>query len=270
MSWRQRLEIYLEDIDSPIGRITNLTIASLVLLSSTIFVLQTYSLPEPVRHILNGLDTILLLIFTIEYVLRLWCAQFRCQYILSVYSLIDLLAILPSFLVATDVSFLRSLRVFRWFRILRLIRFLEGRILFNRFSSEESIALVRILFTLFTIIFIFSGLIYQTEHSHNPDIFRTFFDAFYFSVVTMTTVGFGDVTPISEAGRLLTVVMILTGVTLIPWQLSTLVKELIKATSSQTIACSRCGHALHDTDAKFCKLCGAPLSPPSPPDPGQS
>ncbi|GGA28414.1 ion channel [Okeania sp. KiyG1] len=79
--------------------------------------------------------------------------------------------------------------------------------------------LTRILFTLFTIIFIFSGLIYQVEHGVNSESFKTFLDAVYFSVVTMTTVGFGDVTPASENGRLLTVLMILTGISLIPSQL---------------------------------------------------
>ncbi|UZQ55900.1 ion transporter [Trichothermofontia sichuanensis B231] len=267
MSLRQRLTTYLEDIDSPIGRTTNLIIASLVALSSIIFVIQTYPVPPLVRQGLNWLDMSILAIFTIEYLLRLWCASSRWQYFFSLYGLIDLLAILPSFLVAIDITFLRFLRIFRWFRILRLVRFLEGRILFNRLSSEDSVALVRVLFTLFAIIFIFSGLIYQTEHNHNPEIFRTFFDAFYFSVVTMTTVGFGDVTPISDTGRSLTVVMILTGVTLIPWQLSTLVKELVKATTSQMLTCSQCGHALHDADAKFCKRCGTALPLPEPTDP---
>lgn len=259
MSIRQKLETCLEDLDSPIGRMTNLAIAALVVISAAIFVLQTYPITPEVRQVLNWLNGGILTIFAIEYVLRLWCARFRLSYIFSLYALIDLLAILPSLLVAIDIGFLRFLRIFRWFRILRLVRFLEGRLLFYRLSSGDSFALVRVLFTLFTIIFISAGLIYQTEHLQNPETFRTFFDAFYFSVVTMTTVGFGDVTPISDTGRLITVLMILTGVTLIPWQLSILVKELVKATGQREIVCSQCGHALHDADAKFCKRCGTVL-----------
>jgi len=267
MSLRQTLETYLEDLDHPIGRATNLAIAGLVVLSSAIFVIQTYPIPPEVRQIMNWVNGAILIIFMVEYALRLWCARFRLRYILSLYALIDLLAILPYLLVAIDIGFLRFLRIFRWFRILRLVRLLEERALFHRLSSEDSIALVRVLFTLFTIIFISSGLIYQTEHLQNPDVFRTFFDAFYFSVVTMTTVGFGDVTPISDAGRFITVMMILTGVALIPWQLSTLIKELVKATGQREIVCSQCGHSLHDADAKFCKRCGTvlPLSVPNPP-----
>lgn len=75
----------------------------------------------------------------------------------------------------------------------------------------------------------------------------------------MTTVGFGDVTPISETGRLLTVLMIITGVALIPWQIGDLIKQFLKTANQLSILCPQCSHALHDTDAKFCKVCGTQL-----------
>ena len=81
----------------------------------------------------------------------------------------------------------------------------------------------------------------------------------YFSIVTMTTVGFGDVTPISEIGRLLTVLMILTGIALIPWQVGDLIKQIIKTANVVERICSGCGLDLHDEDAKFCKICGKKL-----------
>jgi voltage-gated potassium channel len=98
-------------------------------------------------------------------------------------------------------------------------------------------------------------LIYQVEHPVNPDQFSTFLDAIYFSVATMTTVGFGDITPISEVGRLLTVLMILTGIALIPWQLGDLIKQLVKTSKQIEIRCD-CGLAAHDADARYCKACG--------------
>ncbi|HEY9747868.1 MAG TPA: ion transporter [Allocoleopsis sp.] len=256
MLLRQKVSFYLEDIETPIGILINLAIASLVLLSSGIFVAETYPIPDSVREQLKLIDSIVLVIFAIEYILRFWCAEQKFKYFFSVYSAIDLIAILPFFLGVTDISFIRLLR---WFRILRLVRFVEGTALFGRVSREDSAIFTRILFTLFAIIFIYSGLIYQVEHPINPDGFKTFLDAFYFSVVTMTTVGFGDVTPISEIGRLLTVLMILTGIALIPWQIGDLIRRLVKTSTQIQTQCLGCGLTLHDSDAQFCKICGTNL-----------
>jgi len=188
MLLRKLIAFYLEDVETPLGRAINLILTGLVLLSSTIFVADTYTIPASVRTKLNTIDAAILLIFALEYLLRLWCAESKIKYIFSLYSVIDLIAILPVVLGLLDIKFIRILR---WFRILRLIRFLEGKTLFGRISAEDSIIFARILFTLFTIVFVYSGLIYQVEHPVNPKVFGTFFDAVYFSVVTMTTVGFG-------------------------------------------------------------------------------
>lgn len=256
LSLRQQLGFYLEDIETPIGKTINLAITGLVLLSSAIFVIETYPLPEDLRSQLELVDTAILWIFVAEYVLRLWCAEDRRAHLLSLYSIIDLLAIAPFLIGSFDIQFIR---VFRWFRILRLIRFLEGKTIFGYISSEDSAIFARILLTLFIIIFVFSGLIYQAEHPKNPDVFRTFLDAVYFSVATMTTVGYGDVTPATETGRLLTILMILTGIALIPWQIGDLIRRLVKTTNKVETICPGCNLGYHDADAKFCRICGTKL-----------
>lgn len=256
MFLKQRITFYLEDIETPTGRTINLIITGLVLLSSAIFVIDTYTIPASIQTKLNAIDAAILIIFATEYLIRFWCAASKIKYFFSLYSIVDLMAILPVFLGLVDISFIRILR---WFRILRLIRFIKGRTLFGRISSEDSVIFARILFTLFAIIFIYSGLIYQVEHPVNPKVFSTFLDAVYFSVVTMSTVGFGDVTPISAGGRLMTVLMILTGIALIPWQLGDLIKQLVKTTNQAETLCSNCGLSLHDANAQFCKLCGTEL-----------
>ncbi|WP_337885234.1 ion transporter [Fischerella thermalis] len=252
---KEKTAFYLADLETPVGKLINLTIAGLVLLSSGIFVAETYNIPDVVRFHLNILDNIILFIFALEYFLRFWSAEDKVKYVLSFYSIIDLIAILPSFLGAIDISFLRLLR---WFRILRLIRFIDKKYLFG-ISSEDGVIFARILFTLFAIIFVYSGLIYQVEHPVNSKVFTTFLDAFYFSIVTMTTVGFGDVTPTSELGRLLTVLMILTGIALIPWQVGDLIRRLVKTANQVETVCPGCGLAFHDADAVFCKSCGTKL-----------
>ncbi|MCG9889690.1 MAG: ion transporter [Thermosynechococcaceae cyanobacterium MS004] len=257
-SLRVTIGFYLDDIQTPIGVAIDLAIAQLVLTSTGIFVAQTYALPEKFRLFLDGLNAVILWIFVAEYVLRLWCAKNRLRYIFSLYAVIDFMTILPFVIGVFDVSFIR---IFRWFRILRLVRFLEGQTLWGSVRSTDGPIFVRILFTLFTIIFVYSGLIYQVEHSINPQGFGTFLDAFYFSVVTMTTVGFGDIAPITEAGRLLTVLMIVTGVALIPWQVGDIVRRLVKSAAQVELPCPGCGLILHDRDAQHCKRCGAALQP---------
>ena len=251
-----KIFLYLEDIENPIGRIVNLLITGLVLVSTGIFIAETYPIDPDIRSLIAKIDLIILSIFAIEYLLRLLAAPNKFKYIFSFYSLIDLLAILPVLTGITDISFVRILR---WFRILRLIRFIEGKALFGNLDREDSSIVTRILFTIFSIIFIYSGLIYQVEHSVNPQDFGTFFDAVYFAVVTMTTVGFGDVTPTSEAGKLMTVLMILTGIALIPWQLGDLIKQIAKSANKVNATCPECQLSSHDLDANFCKRCGVKL-----------
>jgi voltage-gated potassium channel len=253
---RERTDFYLKDLETPVGKIVSLTIAGLVLLSSGIFVLETYNIPELLRIYLRLLDKIIVVIFTIEYGLRLWSVENKIKYLFSFYSIIDLMAILPFLFGAADISFIRLLRSFR---ILRLLRFIDRKYLFG-INTEDGSIFARILFTLFAIVFVYSGLIYQVEHPVNPEVFTTFLDAFYFSIVTMTTVGFGDVTPISELGRFLTVLMILTGIALIPWQVGDLIKRLVKTANQVETICLGCGLAFHDIDAEFCKRCGRKLS----------
>ncbi|MBE9199109.1 MULTISPECIES: ion transporter [unclassified Nodularia (in: cyanobacteria)] len=254
---REQTEFYLKDLETPTGKAINLTLAALVLLSSGIFVAETYNIPDGIRLYLDAIDTAIVIIFAGEYALRLWSAENKITYIFSVYSIIDLIAILPFFLSAVDFRFIRLLR---WFRILRLIRLIDRKFLFGTITTEDGVIFAQILFTLFAIIFVYSGLIYQVEHPINLDVFATFLDAFYFSIVTMTTVGFGDVTPISELGRLLTVLMILTGIALIPWQVGDLIKRLVKTANQIETVCSGCGLVFHDLDAGFCKRCGTKLS----------
>ncbi|MDJ0514939.1 MAG: ion transporter [Trichodesmium sp. MO_231.B1] len=253
---KKNLAFYLEDIENPIGKTINLILLFLILLSSAIFVAETYPIPEQIFLKLELIDDAILVCFAIEYLLRFWCADKKIKFVFSFFSIIDLLAILPIFPGFLELSFIRLIR---WFRILRLIRFLKLKIYIFQISTADGVIFARILFTLFTIIFIFSGLIYQVEHRVNPESFKTFLDAVYFSVVTMTTVGFGDVIPISEKGRLLTVLMILTGISLIPSQLGDLIKQLIKTANKQEKVCSDCGFYYHDIDAKFCKICGTEL-----------
>jgi voltage-gated potassium channel len=258
---RQQLAFYFDDVDTPVGRIINILITGLILLSCGLFVAETYPLPHPLRLWLHWVDDGILVLFTIEYCLRFWSAPRRRTYFFKLASLIDLFVLLPFIFGASNLSFLR---IFRWLRILRLIRFIGGRTIFGYLTTEDTAIVLRILFTIFAIIFVYAGLIYQVEHPINGDQFHTFLDAVYFAVSSISTAGFGDITPISQLGRLLAVLMILTGLVLIPWQLGDLIKRLIKTSELRVIACPQCGLAVHDADAQYCKSCGTALPIPTP------
>ncbi|MGK7880997.1 MAG: ion transporter [Crocosphaera sp.] len=253
---KEKISHYLDDFNSPIGITVNLIILGLILLSSGIFVLETYPLSENIFRVFKRLDNIILALFTFEYLTRFWCAESKLKFVFSIFSFIDLLSILPLFLGFIDIRFIRILR---WFRVLRLLRLINFETSLFKIKSEDGIVLVRIFLIIFSLIFIYSGAIYQVEHYSNPNVFKTFFDALYFSVVTMTTVGFGDVIPLSEAGKILTVIMIFSGVLLIPWQLGILTQKFLQNTQQSNRTCSHCGLKFHDRDANYCKICGTKL-----------
>ncbi len=255
-SLKEKVAFYLEDIETSIGLITNLVILLLILASAGIFVIETYPVSAEMQKVLNTIDLSILIVFTCEYLLRFWSAKNRKDFFFSIFSLVDLVAILP---LITGFMDIRFIRIFRWFRILRIIRFWKLELFLIGIKSSDSIVFIRIFLTLFSLIFVYSGLIYQVEHTINPTGLENFFDAFYFVVVTMTTVGYGDVTPLSQPGRAMTLLMILTGVLFIPWQLGELIKQVIKTVNLVAIQCKNCNLSSHDPDAQFCKQCGAKL-----------
>ncbi len=253
---RQKINFYLNDLKNPLSLIVNLIILSLIFLSLGIFITETYPLPQNLKNILHFLDFGILGLFTLEYLIRLWCAENRLKFIFSFFSLVDLIAIIPLFLGIVNLQFLRLLR---WFRVLRILRFIQLESSIFKIKRKDSLIFVEVFLTLFSVIFIYSGLIYQVEHQANPHVFGDFFDAFYFTIVTMTTVGFGDVIPLSKQGHFITLLMILSGIVLIPWQIGTLTQQLLKFTQANDKTCPHCQLCRHDQDANFCKVCGTKL-----------
>ena len=231
------------------------SMALLVLIVCITFVVETYDVSKELIRFLLGVDTVITLIFLCDYIVRWWAKRFSLKYPFTIFALIDLVAILPLFLDAH----LQFVRVLRLFRILRLLRGLSKTGSVFGEISEYHLRLARIAFTLFCIIFISSGLIYDIEHEHNPEQIRTFFDALYFSVVTLTTVGYGDIVPLSTTGRVTVLFMILSGTLLIPLQLTNLVRYVIERRRRVRVDCKRCGQTRHDNNARYCKVCGEEL-----------
>lgn len=261
--FRETLQFYLIDCRTALGKSIDIFIIFLNFFVCAILVLETYAVSEATRQLLWNMEIIIVLFFVVEYVARLYGAKNRFKQLVDIYSVIDLVAILPTlsllilplFGITLDFDFVKLIRVFRVFRIFRFLRFTADPDFFFGILTMHVLKVVRLFLTIFMIFFISSGLFFFVESGVNSGV-RTFGDAFYFTVVALTTVGFGDITPMSEGGRWVTVVMILSGIILIPWEVSRIVKEWVHMATKREITCPGCGLRYHDRDASHCKSCG--------------
>lgn len=252
---KQKIDFYFEDLETPVGRLFDFAVIALIFLSGIIFVMLSYDISSGLRQALEYLDIGILIVFIIEYCLRFWVAEKKLKHFFDIYSLIDLVAILPFFFLFSRLQFIR---VFRVLRILRFTRFLKKRHFFFGSITEDMLVVVRIIFTILAIVFVSAGLVYHVEHATNPKV-QTFFDALYFTIVTLTTVGFGDITPLSDLGKLITILMIVSGIISIPWQLRDAIRRIFLTTHKVNVVCKSCGLEYHDRDAVHCKACGAKI-----------
>jgi voltage-gated potassium channel len=262
--FREILQFYLIDCKTPLGKLIDIFIILLNLVICAILVVETYPVSEATMQLLWKTEVIIVLFFIIEYAARLYGARSRLKQLVDIYSVIDLVAILPTlsllvlpmFGITLDLRFIKGIRIIRVARIFRFLRFAADPDFFFGSIRMPLLKVVRLFLTILIIFFVSSGLFFHVESNINPNV-RTFGDAFYFTVVALTTVGFGDITPLSEGGKWVTVLMICSGIVLIPWQISRIVKEWIHIASKKEIICQRCGLRYHDPDASHCKSCGA-------------
>ncbi len=257
-SFREKIRFYLIDSETSLGKLIDIFIVFLNILVCFIFVMGTYPISEATRRFLWNLEVITVIFFIVEYIARLYGARKRLSHVTHIYSIIDLVAILPTILLILLPSFplhIEFIETIRALRILRFLRFIADPQFFFGKISTSLLKVVRLALTILIIFFISSGFFWFTENSVNDNI-KTFGDAFYFTVVTLTTVGFGDIAPVSSGGRTVTILMIISGIILIPWQIGLIAKEWIKFSDKRLIICKRCGLKYHEKDATHCKACG--------------
>jgi voltage-gated potassium channel len=204
--------------------------------------------------------------FTVEYLLRLWCVSRSVRYVKSFFGVIDLLAVLPTYISVLIpggqvLTVVRILRVLRVFRVLKLVQFLgEAAVLATALRNSRHKIIV-FLATIMTIVVIVGSLMYLVEGPAYG--FTSIPRGIYWGVVTLTTVGFGDITPSTPVGQALaTFVMIMGyGIIAVPTGIVTAeLSQLGRATTSA--ACDRCGLAYHLADARYCRRCGERLTTP--------
>ena len=211
---KEKFRMIIEDNTTKKGKIFDYFIQFLILLSLISFSIETLpNITESTKNILNVLELICVVLFSIEYVLRIYVSKNPLKYIFSFYGIIDFIAILPFYLKGPiDLRALRAFRIFRIFRALKLIRYNKA---LHRFHIAAKIVKEEIiLFLIVTAIFIFlaSAGIYYFENEAQPEVFTSIFHSAWWSIVTLTTVGYGDVYPITVGGKLFTFLILIIGV----------------------------------------------------------
>jgi voltage-gated potassium channel len=214
--------------------------------------------------LLYGIEWVFTLLFTVEYLLRLVCVGRPLHYAISFYGIVDLLAIIPTYLslILPGSQFLlviRILRILRIFRILKLVPYLKEAHLLIKALKASSRKIAVFLYTVMTLVVIFGSLMYVIEGEAHG--FTSIPRSIYWAIVTLTTVGYGDISPQTGLGQTVASLVMILGYAIIavPTGIVTVEMSHAFATSISTQACPECSAEGHDVDARHCKYCGAAL-----------
>jgi voltage-gated potassium channel len=265
-SIRERIRVIIFEAETPAGRAFDVALLFAILGSILVVSLESVAaIRERAGTLLYLAEWFFTISFTIEYILRLYCIDGRLRYARSFFGLVDLLAILPtylSFLIpgAQGLTVIRVLRLLRVFRVLKLARFLgEASILTAALhASRHKIAVF--LGTVSCIVVIMGSAMYLIEGAEAG--FTSIPRGMYWAVVTMTTVGYGNIAPQSVLGQLLAAVLMIMGYAIIAVPTGIVSAELVQAgriSTPTTRVCVECTDEGHEWDAQYCKQCGSEL-----------
>lgn len=267
LSFRHRLHEIIFEADTRSGKAFDVILILSILISVLVVMLDSV---ESYRAVYGdwfyGIEWFFTVLFTIEYVLRIISVQKARGYIFSFYGIVDLLSILPTYisiLIPGSQYFLviRVLRVLRVFRVLKFTQYiLEVDQLRKALASSRRKIMVFI-FTVVTITVIVGSLMYVIEGAENG--FTSIPKGIYWAIVTLTTVGYGDISPQTNLGQMVSAMIMIMGYGIIAVPTGIVTVELSRAQSGKntTEVCRYCSREGHDADAEYCKYCGGKLNP---------
>ncbi len=267
-SLKYKLYVVIFGTHTKAGRIFDITLIIAIITSLVVMVLGTIeSISSRYDELYNYLEYGFTALFTIEYILRLYCSPKPTAYARSFYGTVDLFAILPTYLQllipnAEYAIVIRLLRVMRIFRILKLVQYLSdsNMLLRSLFFARRKIliffSMVAILVT------IFGALLYVIEGPENG--FTSIPMSIYWAIVTITTVGYGDIYPVTTLGKALAALVMLLGYSILAVPTGIITAELNQEMSSHRtlVKCPNCAKPGHEADAIHCKHCGSELATP--------
>ncbi len=258
--WKKTIFRVIFKSDTKMGRLFDIILLLLIFLSTFIVMMESVQVYDAKLHRFFVVSEIIITaFFTAEYILRIVTTQNKKDYVFSFFGIIDFLAILPFYLslffpITKYFLILRMLRMLRIFRIMNLLDFMnDGRFIVSALRNSSRKIYI---FLLFLMIFsvIVGSLMFMVE-GHREG-FESIPQSIYWAVVTVTTVGYGDVSPGTPLGKFLSVLLMLAGYSIIAVPTGIVTAEMRNKRQNLEKICNRCGNDDIDDDARYCKKCG--------------
>jgi voltage-gated potassium channel len=266
VSWRSRLHNTIYESNTLAGKIFDVALLILIISSIVVVMLDSIkSYHDRYGQVFYIMEWIFTGLFTLEYILRLISINRPFRYVISFLGIIDLLAIIPSYLSiffvgAQSLLVLRALRLLRVFRIFKLTHFLT-EMEFLKLALTTSLKKITIfMLVVLSLVIILGSVMYLVENGKNG--FISIPDSIYWAIVTITTVGYGDIAPVTPLGKFIASIMMFIGYGIIAVPTGIITTEMAHAARLRKHGhetCPGCGREGHDKDAVFCKFCGTLL-----------
>lgn len=262
--WKRYLYRIIYRSDTKLGKLFDIILLLLILASTAIIMMESVpKLDKRFHYTFLILEWVISVLFTMEYSMRIAVVKNKRNYIFSFFGIIDFLSLIPFFLsfffpITKYFLIFRMLRMLRIFRIFNLLDFMNDGYLIVRALKNSSRKIY--IFLLFLIIFsvIVGSLMFMVEGGRSG--FETIPQSIYWAVVTVTTVGYGDVSPITPLGKFFAVVLMLAGYSIIAVPTGIVTAEMRNKRQNLELICERCGNDDIDDDARYCKKCGKKLA----------
>lgn len=265
--WRERLRVIIFEADTPSGKTFDVALLVAIVASVVAVMLDSVASIRAEHGLaLDVAEWVFTVLFTIEYVLRLVCVPVPWHYARSFFGVVDLLAVAPTYLSllipgAEHMLVIRGLRLLRTFRVFKLGRFLGEASILRRALAESRHKVIVFLGTIAVLVIILGTAMYLIEGERHG--FTSIPASVYWAIVTMTTVGYGDMAPQTAAGKALASLVMILGYAIIAVPTGIVTAEIVESAAAARKAssrcCPQCMNEDNDVDARFCKLCGGAL-----------
>tara|TARA_B110000093_G_scaffold169811_1_gene198136 strand:+ start:380 stop:1216 length:837 start_codon:yes stop_codon:yes gene_type:complete len=264
-NWKERVHEIIYEADTPAGKLFDVILLFVILLSILLVMLESVeSIGSQYAYLLDISEWIITILFTIEYLARIISVKNPKTYIFSFYGVIDLLSTIPKYISlfvfgTHSLVALRALRLLRVFRILKLTRFIGESANFSK-ALKRSRAKIAVFLSFVIVLCIILGTIMYLVESEEGSGFNSIPRSVYWAIVTLTTVGYGDIAPITALGQFIASLIMILGYGIIAIPTGIVTSEMTKPEKelvpNNTQNCANCTEAYHQDNAEFCHKCG--------------